>query len=162
MKALTVLPGLLSIAILQPAPGQDGSFQVGAHSGVNSDGTLMLGGQVGLRLTSFAAATVTGSILPTVDGATLTNWDASVRLMPWNSNLRPYFLGGVALDYSRQSGLPSRKEWGATAGAGLEAGRGLLRGFAEARIVRIGTVLSEIRGYTAGRFWAGLRLHFRR
>jgi hypothetical protein len=157
-----LLPCLLSLVVFRHLQAQDGRFDAATHAGVNADGKLMLGGQVGVRLARFAAARLSGSIFPTIDGGTITNWDASLRIMPWHRTFRPYLLGGVALEHVTQAGFPTRNDWGIAAGAGLEAGNGSLTGFVEARIARVGTVLSTLRGHTDGWFWGGLRAYFGR
>jgi hypothetical protein len=157
-RAIALSCFLLSL-LFANVHAQNGGFQFAAHAGVNQDGTFLLGGQVGVRLIGFATATVTGTFLPTVHDAMLTEWDGSLRLTPWDSKVRPYLLVGIAFDHSTQSGFPTRNDWGVVGGAGLEAGRGRLRGFAEARVVRVGSVFSTLHGYTGGRFWAGVRIH---
>lgn len=162
MNRALLLAFLLSLRIIPQLHAQRGRFDVATHAGVNSDGKLMLGGQFGVRIVRFASARLSGSMYPTLDGGTITNWDASLRVTPWHRTFRPYLMGGVVLEHVTQTGFPTRNDWGIAGGAGLEAGNGLLTGFAEARIARIGTVLSNLKGYTVGWFWGGLRIYLGR
>ncbi len=160
MNRAILLPSLLLLTVHQHLQAQNGRFNVATHAGVNADGKLMLGGQFGVRVVRVASARLAGSIFPTIRGGTITTWDASLRITPWHGTFRPYFLSGIALEHVTQSGFPTRNDWGFAAGVGVETGRGLLTGFAEAQVARVGTVLSNLKGHTDGWFWGGLRVYF--
>lgn len=154
--------GLLDLCIGSPLSSQEGRFQIAAHAGADSEGRRLLGGQVGVAVARFAILGVSGSDVNVEGPARATNWDLSLRLSPWSWKVRPHFLAGVALEHASAPGLPTVNAKGVLLGAGIEAGRGLLRGFAEARVVRTGTILTNLAGGTHGWFWGGLRVHLRR
>jgi len=142
---------------------QDGRVQLSTHIGTNADWSTLLGGQAGLRVSPRLTVTATGTGVQGLStGTQITYWDVSLRGLVHRGSIRPYLLAGATRKRGRVQGQPDYIKKGVVLGAGAEVGRGLLRGFAEARVARTGALFSGDNGVTDAWFWVGVRLHLGR
>lgn len=154
MRRLVPVLGVLCCVPGSALVAQQGAIAPGIHAGVLDDGRALLGGQIAFELGSRWAVSVGGTrVGGTGPGSSLSLWEANIRWLAGNGDARPYLLGGLGYERSRGAG-GGFNEAGVVFGGGIEAGRGALRPFAEARGFKNGGVV--------GLFWGGLRVRLGR
>ncbi len=158
LKRIGWICGVLLAVTAVSAGAQQRLIQVGGHGGVLDDGRGLAGGQVAVRIFPRLVGYVTGTWVTDVPpGVDLANYEAGLRFVLHSGLASPYLLGGLSLEHASSpfpspAGRVTSDDMGFHFGAGMEAGRGWLRPFVEARGFKDGSV--------AGFFWGGIRVGF--
>ena len=158
VKRIGWICGALLAVTTATASAQQRLIQVGGHAGFLDGGEGFAGGQVAVRILPQVVGYVTGTSRTASQPGNIEIYEAGLRLMLLSGPVSPYLLGGFTVEHDESpfpSGTVTDDHAGGHFGAGMEAGRGWLRPFVEARGYKAG-------GGVVGLFWGGIRIGFGR